>query len=399
MDANSQAIIVVGGGLVGATTALSLAQSASRTQVTLIDAAPAPAVSLPAGFDPRVVALNTASYNDLQRLGIWPQVSRHCAYQHMKVWDGQGTGSLSFSAADTHSHELGHIVENRLLVLALWRALEQLPNVRLLPHTRVEALQLADRQRSLGEVTLNSGETLAAPLILAADGAQSPLRQLAGIRTRHWSYGQTAIVTSVQTELPHQHTAWQRFDTQGPLAFLPLAEPSQCFSSIVWSLDEAAAQAVMTMDDPTFCQALGRAFEQRLGAVLHTDARVAIPLHQCHAVQYYLPGFALLGDAAHSIHPLAGQGVNLGLADARVLCAEIQRALVRGIPLGHSAILARYQRQRMGHNLAAMAAMEGLKRLFGQRSLGVGLLRNLGIQQVAQWPWLKQQFMRMAQGD
>lgn len=390
-------VIIVGGGIVGASLARAL-MAHSALHVTLIDAQAAPLHPWPEGWDRRVVALNAASQQWLTQLDIWPRLTRPCPYTEMAVWDGQGTGSLHFSASELHRQTLGHIVENRCVLRALWQALGESEGVTLLPNSRVSALQLPSAQQPLGQVVLDTGQCLKAALILAADGAASPLRHLAGIATRQWDYGHTALVTTVKTERPHGHTAWQRFAAEGPLAFLPLAEPSGCYSSIVWSVHTDYAQQLLALPTGAFCQALTNTFEQRLGQVVWADERLGLPLQQCHAKTYTQPGFALLGDAAHAIHPLAGQGVNLGLADARLMAEEILQALNNGVPLHHPSLLSRYQRGRMSHNLAAMASMEALKRLFEPKSLALAAVRALGMRQLAVWPALKRPLMQLAQG-
>ena len=230
---------------------------------------------------------------------------------------------------------------------------------------------------------LSNGNEITAALLIAADGAHSKVRELAEFSTREWDYGQQAIITTVRTEQPHEFTAWQRFMHSGPLAFLPLQQQGDAHRcSIVWSAEDALATELMALDDDTFCARLTAAFEARLGKVIHCDKRYAIPLRQRHATTYIQPGIALVGDAAHNIHPLAGQGVNLGLLDVIALAQEIERALLRGIPLADYSILRRYQRQRLAGNLGMMSAMEGFKRLFGNRSLAVNWLRNTGMRQL-----------------
>jgi 2-octaprenylphenol hydroxylase len=221
---------------------------------------------------------------------------------------------------------------------------------------------------------------------VAADGAQSRVRESLHFATREWDYGHRAIVCTVATELAHQHTAWQRFLPSGPLAFLPLpVNGERHLCSIVWSVREALAPELLELDEAGFCEALGRAFEWRLGQVLH-------------AVEYVQPRVALVGDAAHTIHPLAGQGINLGLKDVAVLADEILRASRRGRDPGDIGVLRRYQRQRKGENLLMMGAMDAFKFLFEQQALPLRWLRNAGMSGVDRSRLLKQQIMRHAMG-
>ena len=200
--------------------------------------------------------------------------------------------------------------------------------------------------------------------MVAADGATSAVRRLAGLETREWDYLHHAIVTSVRCAESHQRTAWQRFTDDGPLAFLPLDRGGDTrWCSIVWSCTPKQGERLMALDDAAFCQALGKAFEHRLGKVECSDTRLCIPLRQRHAKRYVEPGLALIGDAAHVIHPLAGQGVNLGFLDAAVLAEELRHAQARGESIAEQRVLERYERRRMPHNLAMMAAMEGFQRL------------------------------------
>ena len=246
---------------------------------------------------------------------------------------------------------------------------------------------------------LEDGRSLSAGLLVAADGALSRVRDLAGFRTREWDYGQRAIVCTVETGLPHQATAWQRFLNTGPLAFLPLPGfEGRHYCSIVWSAEPDLADALAALSDREFCDAAGEALESRLGAVLDCSPRASFPLRQRHAVEYTRPGIALVGDAAHTIHPLAGQGINLGLQDVIALSEELTAGMARGEAPGSPVLLARYQRRRKGENLLMMAAMDGFKSLFGSRQLPLRWLRNQGLKWVDRSGPIKHQLMRHAMG-
>ena len=390
-------LLIVGAGMVG--SALALALKDSGLKILLLDGSPLSvkpfAAELP--FEPRVSALSAASQRILERLGAWAGTTgrRTSPYAHMQVWDGSGTGEIHFSAASVHAEVLGHIVENRVVQDALLdclhgTAIEMLPNARL------------EQMRRSGDdwlLTLADGRTLRAPLVVAADGANSAVRRLTGCETREWDYQHHAIVTSVRCSRPHQQTAWQRFTDHGPLAFLPLArDGQQDWCSIVWSTTPELAERAMAMDDAAFCRELELAFEGRLGQVLSADPRVCVPLRQRHAKRYVAEGLVLIGDAAHTIHPLAGQGVNLGFLDAAVLAQVLLHAADRGERLADVRVLSRYERRRMPHNLALMAAMEGFERLFQADSLAVRLLRNTGLKWVNNMPEAKAVFVRQALG-
>lgn len=389
-------VVIVGAGLVGASLALGLLQRLPDIRVRIIDPQQ-PLSGEPCAegyFDPRVVALNAATQALLTDLGVWPSLSRLCAYQRMQVWDGEGSGQIDFTAQESGDQQLGWIVENDHVLSQLHHRLLQHPRLSWQRDTVVGL----ERGQEHWQITTASGAVLQTPLVLAADGARSPLRELAGIRVRQWSYGQTAIVCRVVSARPHEYTAYQRFSHQGPLAFLPLFPAHGRDCSIVWSLQNEMAQQMLALPDAEFKQALQLEFEGKLGCVEHCDSRMALPLHQCHATTYGREGLILVGDAAHAIHPLAGQGVNLGFADVACLLGELHRAHQRGVPLAHSSLLDRYQRLRMPHNLTAMAAMETFKRLFGNANPYVGLVRNLGLGLAGLLPGLKQQFMRLASG-
>lgn len=390
-------LIIVGAGMVG--NALALALEHSGLEILVVDGGPLSVRPFAAegAFEPRVSALSAASQRILERLGVWDGIAarRVSPYRDMRVWDGSGTGSVHFSAASVHAEVLGHIVENRVVQDALLDRLHD-SQIGLLGSARLEQLR---RSGDGWLLTLADGRELRAPLLVAADGANSAVRRLAGCATREWDYLHHAIVTSVRCERPHQATAWQRFTDDGPLAFLPLArQGDEHWCSIVWSTVPAEAERLMALDDEAFRHELGKAFEWRLGQVTAVDPRICIPLRQRHAKRYVESGLALIGDAAHSIHPLAGQGVNLGFLDAAVLAEVLLHALQRGEQPNDVRVLSRYERRRMPHNLAMMAAMEGFERLFQADPLPLRLLRNSGLNWVDELPDAKALFVRRALG-
>jgi 2-octaprenylphenol hydroxylase len=407
-------VVIVGGGLVGAALALLLCRAGSQPgssplSIGLIEAGrfDSDLVQLAAddaNFDPRVVALTHASETLFERIGVWPLLKdlRRCAYQSMSVWDSEGTGEIGFTAEEANVDHLGSIVENRLLVSALRHQISHQTNISVLSETAVSQLgpmvNNHDQQkvRLLG---LDDGRIVAGKVVVAADGAMSAIRHMAAFRLREWSYHHNAIVTTVRTERPHDGVARQVFMQEGPLAFLPLPSVNQQhYCSIVWSQEPERADALMAMSDEAFCEAIGQAIEHRLGQVLEVDRRFAIPLKQRHATQYIKDRIALVGDAAHTIHPLAGQGVNLGLLDVAVLAEEVLSAHKRGLDIGEDRVLRRFQRRRMGHNLSMMSVMEGFKQLFSESAPPVRFLRNLGMSVLNQHPLIKRPIITRAMG-
>ncbi|MES2675458.1 MAG: UbiH/UbiF/VisC/COQ6 family ubiquinone biosynthesis hydroxylase [Pseudomonadota bacterium] len=392
-------IIIVGAGLVGAALACAIAQQncAASLRIALIEAGGVIQHFSGENFDPRVVALTHASQKLLTKIGVWEKIinQRACAYNEMEVWDGEGTANIHFSAAEVRQDYLGHIIENSVIVTALREKLLHYPQITLIQPAAVVALN----RNETTQIVLDNGATLTTKLLIAADGAQSKVRELGKFPTREWDYGHTAIITTVQTEFPHQATAWQRFMRRGPLAFLPLPSTNEkYFCSIVWSAEHELANELMVMEDADFCARLGFAFEHRLGKILHTATRIAISLRQRHAKDYIQPQIVLVGDAAHNIHPLAGQGVNIGLLDVAALAQEIERAGKRGVPLNDFSILRRYQRQRLASNLMMMSAMEAFKQLFGSSSLMLNWLRNNGMRQLNSLTTIKKFIVNVAMG-
>lgn len=404
-EENNPDIIIVGAGMVGVTLATALAPSGMK--VLLLEQREGDVSGFSdwvssqqeEGFDPRVSALTCASRQILQNVGAWDymQKFRLSPYTDMDVWDGEGTGHIHFSARELHEPELGNIVENRVTLAGLYQAMQAFENIQFL--TGVEVSKLSPPEEGSRRVTFKDGRNYQAPLVVAADGALSRTRQMAGIPMWEWDYGHHAIVTTVRTENDHQNTAWQRFTDDGPLALLPLTSSSEGhFCSIVWSTSPEHAKALMALDDEQFCQALARAFESRLGKIEGCDQRHVFPLRQRHAKHYIQSSFAAIGDAAHTIHPLAGQGVNLGLLDAAQLAETLLEARQRGEDLGGERVLKRFQRLRRADNVKMAAAMEGFKNLFGQKQPLLRLARNMGMNLLDQMSPIKNHIVLDAMG-
>lgn len=401
-------IAIVGGGMAGSALACALANSAYR--VVVIEHAQAKTFSRDNFFDPRVVALSAASQQFFEQLGAWDFIreQRLSPFERMQVWDAEGTAQVCFDASDVQQPALGHIVENSLVLSALQQCLQerlkQSGDVRWLCPDAVTALHdnvLDDHaEHAHCELILESGTVVRSQLVIAADGAQSLLRKLSGIKTIEWDYGHSAVVATVRTENPHGRTARQRFMSSGPLAFLPLRDNNgdEHWSSIVWSTSPESAQALLELSVAEFSAQLDRAFEHKLGDIVEVQGRFAFPLRQRHARMYHRGRVVLIGDAAHTIHPLAGQGVNLGFMDVKVLAEELLDALEKSLPPAHPSVLKRYQRRRRGTNLSMTVTMELFQRLFARKELPLRWLRNTGMHGVDALPTLKKKIMRSAMG-
>jgi len=383
-------IAVVGGGPVGAAAALALHTSGFK--VALIERSQPPAAYDSRTYDIRVYAIAPQSMALLERLGVWPRIAaaRVSPYRQMRVWVEQADSALCFSAADAGRNELGWIVEYGLIVDALWSALD---GVAVYAPVGIESIQFNDDLPPV--LQFGDGRSLQARLLIAADGANSSLRHAAGIDTIGWAYSQRAIVCHVKTVQPHRHTAWQRFLRSGPLAFLPLAG-DRC--SIVWSADEALADELMALEDAAFRTRLGAALGGPLGAIVEATPRISLPLRLLHARDYVRPGLALIGDAAHTVHPLAGQGVNLGFADIETLVAELTAARDKRRDWSGIRTLQRYARARKSANLDMLAVTDGLYRLFKAPVPGLRTLLGVGIDGFDQLAPLKSWLARQATG-
>jgi 2-octaprenylphenol hydroxylase len=366
-------VIICGGGIVGATAACALGQAG--IQVASIDAQPANTTTGSDSRDPRMYAITRASERIFRSLGAWDGMAARdvFAFRNMEVWDAGGSGVVRFDCAEVGEPCLGNIIEPGIIRAALLDRLQQLERVHRFSPARFQSLRISDEQ---AEVVLEDGRTLAAKLVIAADGVHSPVRQALGIETRIHDYRQSSVVALVRTEASHHETAWQRFLPGGPLAFLPLRDG---WSSIVWTLPTAEAQRILGLARDDFHDELAAAFDYRLGRIMESGRREAWPLRRLHAENYVRLRAALIGDAAHAIHPLAGQGVNLGLLDAAALTEVAVDAMTNGKDPGSLPVLRRYERWRRGDNLMMMSAMDGFNRLFSNSRPPLQRLRNLGL--------------------
>ncbi|MGB5347120.1 MAG: FAD-dependent monooxygenase [Woeseia sp.] len=390
-------IAVVGAGAVGLaiTSLLARLPQQASLRISLIDAAaPAPFGS-DAPCELRVSAIAAGSMNMLSALGVRDLLgSRCCPYRDMRVWDAAGdafgSDALHFAAAEVALGELGYIVEDSLLRHALYTTL---------PDDAVECrfgagISRVTRVGQQLEISLQDDTTVTADLLIAADGARSAVREQLGINVDGWQYPQSAVVTHAVPERAHRHTAWQRFLADGPIALLPLADGRV---SIVWSTAPDHARKLLDADDAAFSSELTAASDAVLGKLTVAAPRVAFPLRAQHAQQYVQRAVALIGDAAHTVHPLAGQGANLGLADAAALARVIGEALAAGEHPADLPVLRRYERERRGANAAMLQFIDGLNRLF---ATGAGLsdLRQAGMRLFNSSGPLKRQAMQVAIG-
>lgn len=373
-------IVIAGAGMVGLTIATLLAKCrhAEQLSVTVIDAGKEPVFRNDGDVELRVSALSPGSAEILADAGAWDAIrsTRASAFDAMRVWDAKGSfdgpETLRFDAADFGLPQLGYIVENTLIRASL---LEELARTRTEVHFHSPLRRLvAAGDRFLLET--EGGMSRRPELIIAADGGNSFVREQAGLESRTWRYGQTAFVTHLRTSRSHGETAWQRFLPGGPIAFLPLADGRV---SIVWSTSEEGAAKALAASDAELGKLLDEASGGVLGKISPDGPRAAFPLHARFAKQYAMPGLVLVGDAAHSVHPLAGQGANLGLADAAQLVAELDMALDRGEFPGDLPVLRRYERARKGENQLMLRFIDGIARLFASEAAPIERLRGAGM--------------------
>lgn len=412
-------LIILGGGLVGLTQALLSAQAGFS--IALIEGSTAPfdairqlreAASTQSGdntsahktkpeewnssdFDIRCSTISRASQKIFKSINVWELMAadRISTYRNMVVWDAEGYGEITFHATEVAEPDLGHVIENRVMLKALWQQVEKEKLITVLAGRKPVLYSLESNHIM---VQLNDHQTITAQLVIAADGMHSWLRQTAGIQTTEWDYQQQALVATVKTELSHQETAWQRFIKGGPVSFLPLTDPNTC--SIVWSNTPDKVNALLALSDQKFCEELGFAFDYRLGKIIQTGERCSFPLKMSHAKHYIGKRMVLVGDSAHVFHPLLGQGLNAGLQDAKVLSEILAMGRKNRYDLGNYLFLRRYERARKGSVLTLVAAVELFKRAFNSSHTCIIAGRSMAFNAANSMQWIKKKLIRYAMG-
>lgn len=385
-------ITIVGAGVVGLMMAALLNRQgfsvfiieANASQVNEADSA-----------DPRALAITLASQRLLQKTGIWSELpeDRIGHFRKMFVWNENGDGSIEFHPEDLAEADLACSIESSVLQNVMQEQLNKKEQIRFFQPASLGSIEYADDNAL---ICLQDGRRLESKLVIAADGQRSRVREMSGIGYAAKSYGQNAIACVIETEYPHEDTARQRFLKEGILAFLPMAKPNQC--SIVWSTEIRRADELMSMEKEVFQKILSRTSDNILGEVIDSGDRVAFPLQHGQADHYCQARLALIGDAAHSVHPLAGQGANLGFMDAAVLAETVFNAKQRGSDIGYHQVLRRYERWRRGENIFMMNVFSGFKWLFENQQQPVPILRNTGLKLVNRCNPLKQSIMQRAMG-
>jgi len=382
-------VAVIGGGLVGAAAALALAQASFS--VALIDRSEPVIQRGELGFDARTVALNPASLALIQELGV--VLPRH-PFVRMVVWEEAGTRWIEFHAEEVGKSSLGAIVEVSPAVVALWQVIAKQPRLVRITGEAVSAVMPGPE----GVRLMVAGRPVRARLLIAADGAQSTIRALLGVTAERFETGHAAIATVVETERPHLDTAWQCFLHDGPVALLPLPDrDGHHYCSVVWSQSRDRAEARMALGDVGFANALEAATEKRLGRIAAVDRRFCFPLEQQLAERFQpSPRVLLIGDAARVLHPLAGQGVNLGFEDVAGILDVVRRTGLAG--LGEGEIWRAFVRRRRVRAEIMVRAMDAFRRVYGSADPTFQWLRNLGVDFVNSTPLIKTQLMRQALG-
>jgi len=402
IESSSYDVVIVGGGMVGSMLACALscsteALASSRPlKIAVLEAARPHSFAI--GSQPeyaiRVSAVSVATQRMFESVGAWQGVieRRACPFNTMAVWDGEAGGKTEFNAAEISADNLGHIVENDVLQLALFEQLEQSDQVDLYCPARLESYS---QSHGLLQITLDSGACLSTRLLVGADGAQSKVRALADIDIERMSYPQHALVATIETDIPQQSITWQRFQPTGPEAFLPLCGHR---ASMVWYHSEEEVARLKALDDESFARAMEAQFPEELGSINSVVQRGSFPIAKAHARQYIKERVALIGDAAHTVHPLAGQGVNLGMLDAAVLAEVIHDATAAQRDIGSYKTLRRYERWRRGENALMINVLDGFYHSFKPQPSLLQRLRSAAMDVADQAKPVKHFLMRQAMG-
>jgi len=380
-------ILVVGAGAVGMTFAAAMRDKGFK--IGMLDSKTSLCPPPQTDYDSRVFALTRASERIFESVGAWEFFERNSPFQSMEVWENDG--HIQFFCDELGEPNLGYITELWVILRALAQTLQTSSDIQFFNNCKLASLEF---QQNQSLITLESGEELKAKLVIGADGANSKVREFANISLNLKEYHHHALVATVQTELPHQMTARQRFLGSSILAFLPLSESNSC--SIVWSVPPTQAEELLNLSVEDFNQLLSTSFAHKLGEVSLISERFTFPLIKRHAMHYVKPHLALMGDAAHTIHPLAGQGMNLGLLDAASLAELLLQN--RNRPLGDFQTLRRYERWRKTETSTMMTAMDGFRYLFGNDFLPLKTVRNWGLNLSNQNAFFKRVVMSHAMG-
>ncbi|MBN6065800.1 FAD-dependent monooxygenase [Aggregatibacter actinomycetemcomitans] len=383
-------IIVVGGGMIGAACALGLAELG--LQIQLIERAPLPEFSPDTPYDLRISAISAASVKLLQQLNAWQHIEkmRLNPYRTLETWEIEGF-STRFESRDLNLPELGFMIENNLIQLGLWQAFAAYPNLQTVTSVAIQSVQKCGQN---WQCFLTDGNCYEAPLVIAADGANSQLRDVAGIGLTGWQYRQSCMLILVETELGEQDITWQQFMPSGPKAFLPLLGNQAC---LVWYDSPQRIRELKQMSKEKLAEQIAQTFPARLGKVKVQHAN-SFELTRRHAQRYFHQGIVLVGDAAHTINPLAGQGVNLGFKDVKALIEVIGSALQQQENIADDRVLARYQQKRKTDNLLMQSGMDLFYKAFKEEILPLKVLRNIALVAADKTPLLKKQALRYALG-
>ena len=387
-------VIIVGGGVAGASLAVLLGQAGMK--ICLLDKGTPSKIHQSDLFKGKTASLNLASIDLFKKMGIWEKVDQYSKeFTNIEVWDSEGSSAITFNAKDISESKLGKIAHNNNILSSLFDLLRKLPNLDILEKESV--LSINNGTESI-EIKTDSGLDLMANLVVGSDGSMSSIRSLSSIPIRTWSYEQIAIVSLLESEIPINKTAYQIFTSTGPIALLPVTVEGEDLASLIWSADKVYAEKLLTLEDSEFLEELKLKTEGKLGYFKIRESISSFPLHQLHAKEYFADRTVLVGDSAHTIHPLAGQGLNLGLSDVMDLSERILSLRREGRDIADAKMLKAYSDSRKKVNLRMVALMEGFKRGFGSMNPWVKLARNVAFSITNETKFLKKKFIKEAAG-